>query len=234
MNLDEKLLTVAGINSATGQTGEMRHTHLDLLWHYSKHTKLTLMIKAAVGNYTSVTDYDEWRFGSNESRSSVLKFNPQFVIAPGRMVRMMAMGSKPASARIDLAMGVPIEFLASEMWFCTNCCKNTLFKQVLEEVRNLPILSNMTIMERLCPAFGVCPVPYTRNSGVVNPDNAKEFLQPMKWIYDRSVSGVHDQAIKYRADIPIKVSDMRMSEEQIVPALTVLLYTINFGEAVDR
>ena len=198
-----------------------------------KAYKLTLMIRGATGNYTSVTDYDEWRFGSNESRSSVLKFSPHFIIAPGWMVRMMAMGSKPASMRIDLAMGVPMEFLASEMWFCTNCCKNPLFKQVLEEVRNLPILSNMTIMERLCPAFGVCPVPYTRNSGVVDPDNAKEFLRPMKWVYDRPASAFQDQAIKYRSDIPIKVSDLRMSADQIVPALSVLLYTINFGEAAD-
>ena len=191
------------------------------------------MIRSAVGSYTSVTDYDEWRFGSNESRSSVLKFSPQFIIAPGRMVRMMSMGIKPADMRIDLAMGVPMEFLTSEMWFCTNCCKNPLFKQVLEEVRNLPILSNMTIMERLCPAFGVCPVPYTRNSGVVNPENANELLRPMKWMYDRPASALHDQAIKYRVDIPIKVSQLRISADQIVPALTVNLYTINFGEATD-
>ena len=88
------------------------------------------------------------------------KFSPQFIIAPGRMVRMMAMGIKPADMKIDLAMGVPLEFLTSEMWFCTNCCRNPLFVKVLEEVRNLPILSNMTIMQRLCPAFGVCPVPF--------------------------------------------------------------------------
>ena len=75
-----------------------------------------------------------------ESRSSLIKFSPQFLIAPGRMVRMMSMGTKPADMRIDLAMGVPLEFLASEMWFCTNCCKNSLFQMVLEEVRNLPIL----------------------------------------------------------------------------------------------
>ena len=164
-----------------------------------KAYKLALMIRDGLGNYSSVKDYDEWRFGSNESKSSVLKFQPQFIIAPGRMVRMMAMGSKPASTRIDLAMGVPLEFLTSEMWFCTNCCKNKLFQQVLEEVRNLPILSNMTIMERLCPAIGVCPVPYTRESGVVNPDNAGEFLRPMKWIYDRPASELHEQAIKIQS-----------------------------------
>ena len=78
------------------------------------------MIRGAVGSYTSVMDYDEWRFGSLESRSSLLKFSPQFIIAPGRMVRMMAMGTKPADLRIDLAMGVPLEFLTSEMWFCTS------------------------------------------------------------------------------------------------------------------
>ena len=198
-----------------------------------KAYKLTLMIRDGLGNYSSVTDYDEWRFGSNESKSSILKFQPQFIIAPGRMVRMMAMGSKPASTRIDLAMGVPLEFLASEMWFCTNCCKNKLFKQVLEDVRNLPILSNMTIMERLCPAIGVCPVPYTRDSGVVNPDNAGEFLRPMKWIYDRPASDLHEHAIKYRVDTPIKISDLRLSEDKIVPSFTILLYTINFGEATD-
>ena len=62
-----------------------------------KAYKLTLMIRSAVGNYTLVTDYDEWRFGSAESRSSLIKFSPQFRIAPGRMVRMMSMGTKPAS-----------------------------------------------------------------------------------------------------------------------------------------
>ena len=70
-----------------------------------KAYKLTLMIRGAVGNYTSVSDNDEWRFGSMESRSSVIKFSPQFLIAPGRMVRMMSMGTKPADMRIDLAMG---------------------------------------------------------------------------------------------------------------------------------
>ena len=199
-----------------------------------KGYKLTLMIRGAVGNYTSVSDNDEWRFGSMESRSSLIKFSPQFLIAPGRLVRMMSMGTKPADMRIDLAMGVPLAFLTSEMWFCTNCCKNSLFQVVLEEVRNLPILSNMMIMERLCPAIGVCPVPFTRNAGVVDPDNAKEYLQPMKWVYDRPAKVLHEYAQKYRVDIPIKVTELKVSAELIVPALKVDLYTMNFGDAADR
>ena len=203
-----------------------------------KAYKLTLMIRGAVGNCTSVTDNDEWRFGSMESRSSLIKFSPQFLIAPGRMVRMMSMGTKPADMRIDLAMGVPLEFLASEMWFCTNCCRNSLFIKVLDEVRKLPILSNMTIMERLCPAFGVCPVPFTRNAGAVDPDTAKEYMQPMKWIYDRPAKVLHEYAQKYarkyRVDIPIRVTELKVSADLIVPGLKVDLYTMNFADASER
>ena len=143
------------------------------------------------------------------------------------------MGIKPADTRMDLAMGVPIEFLASEMWFCTNCCKNPLFMKVLAEVRNLPILSNMTIMERICPAFGVCPVPFVKNSGVVNPNTAKEFMQPMKWMCDRPAHVVHEYAHKYRSDIPLRTAEPTVSADQIVPALRVDLFTMNFGDAAD-
>ena len=132
-----------------------------------------------------------------------------------------------------MAMGVPLEFLTSEMWFCTNCYKHPLFIKVLEEVRNLPILSNMTIMERLCPAFGVCPVPFVKNSGVVNPDAAKEFLQLMKWIYDRPAQAVHDYAQRYRSDIPIRTTELTISAELVVPGLKVDLYTLNFGDAAE-
>ena len=74
-----------------------------------KAYKTSLMIRNASGQYSSVNDDDEWRFGSKESRSSVLKFKPQLIIVPGRMVRMQALGSKDcgAEARIDLAMPVP-------------------------------------------------------------------------------------------------------------------------------
>ena len=122
-----------------------------------KAYKTSLLIRNASGQYSSVND----DVGSKESRSSVLKFKPQLIIAPGRMVRIQALGPKDcgAEARIDLAMPVPWEFLTSEMWYCTNCCKNPLFQKVLKEIRDLPILSNMIIMERLCPAIGVNPVP---------------------------------------------------------------------------
>ena len=83
-----------------------------------KAYKTSLMIRNASGQYSSVNDDDEGRFGSKKSRSSVLKFKPQLIIVPGRMVRIQALGPKDcgAEARIDLAMPVPWEFLTSEMW----------------------------------------------------------------------------------------------------------------------
>ena len=157
-----------------------------------KAYKLSLMIRNASGQYSSVNDDDdEWRFGSKESRSSVLKFKPQFIIVPGRMVRIQALGPKDcgADARIDLAMPVPWEFLTSEIWYCTNCCRNPLLQQVLKEIRDVPILSNIVIMERLCPAIGVDPIPRVQDhSSTILPTNAKKLLRPMKWEYDRSLS----------------------------------------------
>ena len=126
---------------------------------------------------------------------------------PGRMVRIQALGPKDcgADARIDLAMPVPWEFLTSEMWYCTNCCRNPLFQQVLNEIRDLPILSNMIIMERLCPAIGVNPIPRVKDySATILPNTAKKLLRPMKWVYDRPLTTLVRQARNYRADVPIK------------------------------
>ena len=55
-----------------------------------KAYKLALMIRNASGLYMSAMDCDELRLRSTELRSSVLKFSPQFIIAPGKMVRMIA------------------------------------------------------------------------------------------------------------------------------------------------
>ena len=61
MNLERRRTTVAKRSLATGQIIEMKHTHLVLRWLCSKAYKLTLMIRDGLGNYSSVTDYDEWR-----------------------------------------------------------------------------------------------------------------------------------------------------------------------------
>ena len=168
--------------------------------------------------------------------SSVLKFKPQFIIVPGRMVRIQALGPKDcgAEARIDLAMPVPWEFLTSEMWYCTNCCRNPLFQQVLKEIRDLPILSNLIIMERLCPAIGVNPIPRVRDySSTILPNNAKKLLRPMKWVYDRPLNTVVTQDHNYRADVPIKAGTTTVVDVYTIPTVEIDYYTLQFGDAVD-
>ena len=194
------------------------------------------MIRNASGQYSSVNDDDEWRFGFKDSRSSILKFKPQFIIVPGRMVRIQALGPKDcgAEARIDLAMPVPWEFLTSEMWYCTNCYRNSLFQKVLKEIKDIPILSNMIIMERLCPAIGVNPVPRVKDiSATILPTNAKRLLRPMKWVYDRPLNTVVRQAHTYRADVPVKAGPATIVNTYTIPTLEIEYYTLQFGDAVD-
>ena len=68
---------------------------------------------------------------------------------------------------------------------------------------------------------------------MVSPNTAKEYLQPMKWIYDRPAQAVHNYAQKYRSDIPIRTTELMQSAELIVPGFRVDLYTLNFGEAAE-
>ena len=88
-------------------------------------------------------------------------------------------------------------------------------------------------MERICPAFGVCPVPLVKKGAQVTPNTAPDFLRPMKWMYDRPAEQVHDYAHKYRSDVTIKASEAVISNEAIVPTLKIDYYTLNFREATD-
>ena len=44
-------------------------------------------------------------------------------------------------------------------------------------------------------------------------------MQPMKWIYDRPAQVVHEYAHKYRSDIPLRITELVMSTDFIVPGL---------------
>ena len=146
-------------------------------------------------------------------QNSVLKFKPQFIIVPCRMVRIQGLGPKDCSvdARIDLAMASSMGVLAQK---CGDCCRNPLFQQVLKEIRDLPVLSN--IMERLCPAIGVNPVPRVQDhSATILPTNAMR------------------QSHNYRADVPIKAATATIVNTYIIPTMEVEYYTLQFGDAVD-
>ena len=92
-----------------------------------------------------------------------MKFKPQLIIFPGRMVRMQALGPNECGAetRIDLA-GCPMGVLD---------IRNVVLYQLLQEwVKEvmLPVLSNMVILERICPAIGINPVPLVKDHGTIS------------------------------------------------------------------
>ena len=53
-------------------------------------------------------------------------------------------------------------------------------------------------------------------------------------MYDCPAKALHEYAQKYRVDIPIRTTELKVSTDLIVPALKVDLYTMNFGDATDR
>ena len=92
----------------------------------------------------------------------------------------------------------------------------------------------MIIMERLCPAIGVNPIPRVKDySSAILPTNAKKMLRPMKWVYDRPLTTVVRQAHNYKADVPIKAGPATVVNTYIIPTLELDYYTLQFGDAVD-
>ena len=188
---------------------------------------------AQMGKYSALSS------GWPLSRPDAVKFVCFLILATYAGIRRVRancqLGPKNcgANARIDLAMPVPWEFLTSEMWYCTNCCRNPLFQQVLKEIRDLPILSNMIIMERLCPAIGVNPIPRVKDySATILPNTAKKLLRPMKWAYDRPLTTLVRQAHNYRADVPIKAGPATVVNTYPIPTMEIEYYTLQFGDAV--
>ena len=117
------------------------------------------------------------------------------------------------------------------MWFCTNCCKNELFQKVLKEVRNLLILSNMMIMERICPAIGINPAPLVKDHGSITPVTARKYMRPMKWIYDRPLKTLVNLAHNYPRCAYSGVTREIVTKNTIPTEINY--YTLQFGDAVD-
>ena len=67
--------------------------------------------------YDKLNDQDQWQIAT----TSTVKCVPSLVIAPGRTVRILGRLSKsedPPVAKLEIVMGVPEEFLLSELWYC--------------------------------------------------------------------------------------------------------------------
>ena len=79
--------------------------------------KTSLLVRDVERRYSMINDQDQWQV----AMTSTMKFYPSLVIAPTRTVRILGHSSKseePPIARLEMVMGVPEEFLLSELWYC--------------------------------------------------------------------------------------------------------------------
>ena len=72
--------------------------------------KTSLLVRNVDGHYSMINGQDQWEIAA----TSTVKFAPSLVIRPSRTVRILGQQSKseePPTARLDIVMGVPEEFL---------------------------------------------------------------------------------------------------------------------------
>ena len=143
-----------------------------------------------------------------------MKFSPSLVIAPGRTVRILGHQSKseePPVAKLEMVMGVPEEILLSELWYCQNHKRNPWFAELVENLLIQPVYSHMARVERICPAFGLTPIPACDIMDIGNIHDVGSFdsyFAPTQWIYARGTDKIRERCIKKRTDFPLEVARM--------------------------
>ena len=101
--------------------------------------KTSLLVRNTDGHYSMINDQDQWEIAS----TSTVKFAPSLVIGPSRTVRILGQQSKseePPAARLDIVMGVPEEFLLTELWYCQNHRRNPQFAELVDALLTQPVI----------------------------------------------------------------------------------------------
>ena len=146
--------------------------------------KTSLLVRNVDGHYSMVNDQDQWEIAT----TSTVKFAPSLVIAPSRIVRILGQQSKsdePPAVKLEIVMGVPEEFLLSELWYCQNHKRNSQFAELVEVLLAQPVYSHMARVERICPAMGLTPIPACDIVDIGNIHDVNSFEQyfaPTCWL----------------------------------------------------
>ena len=95
-------------------------------------------------------------------------------------------------------MGVPEEFLLTELWYCQNHKRNPQFSELVDTLLAQPVYSHLARVERLCPAMGITPISACdiHDVGVVHDVHSFElYYAPTCWLYEKSSELVHERAL---------------------------------------
>ena len=123
---------------------------------------------------------------------------------------------------LDTVMPVPEDFLISELWFCKTMGKVPSFQTILERIRSTAVYTNMTMVQRLCPALELTPINSHSARDTVSMTTEKgtlELMQSTQWIYERGMHELQEAAIESFQDTPVQVHGWHWSEFSSFPVV---------------
>ena len=190
--------------------------------------KTSLLVRNTDGHYSMINDQDQWEIAA----TSTVKFAPSLVIGPCRTVRILGQQSKsedPPAARLDIVMGVPEEFLLTELWYCQNHKRNPQFTELVDTLLSQPVYSHLARVERICPTMGITPIPACDLLDVGTVHDVSSFEQhfaPTCWLYEKSSELVHERCVAKRTDFPLEMVLMTPQQKEIPQACYNVTYML--------
>ena len=115
--------------------------------------KTSLLVRNLDGHYSMINDQDQWEVAT----TSTVKFAPSLVIGPCRTVRILGQQSKsedPPAAKLDIVMGVPEEFLLTELWYCQNHKRHPQFAELVDSTIGSTSLFTLSKGGQDMPGYG--------------------------------------------------------------------------------
>ena len=228
----EKCCKLLSVNTdrvlGTPRTDRLSATRLSLA--IFKAYKSSLMVKELAGHYSSIIEPDEWKIGN----TSAMTFNPSLVVTALKTVRILGINSTAAYAPekvLDTVMPVPEDFLISELWFCKTMGKVPGFQTILERIQSTAVYTNMTMVQRLCPALELTPINShsARDTGSLTTERGTlELMQSTQWIYERGMHELQEAAIENFQDIPVQVHAWHWSEFNSFPVVNCTATYLTF------
>ena len=184
--------------------------------------KTSLLVRNIDGHCSMINDQDQWQIAT----TSTVTFAPSLVIAPGRTVRILGHQSKseePPVAKLEIVMGVPEEFLLSELWYCQNHKRNPWFSELVELLVTQPVYSHMARVERT-------PIPECdlMDTGTIHDVGSFDlYYAPTHWLYSKGSDQIHDRCVKKRTDFPlesVRMPNVRKEIPQIMYEVTYMTF----------
>ena len=175
-----------------------------------------------------INDQDQWEI----AETSTVKFAPSLVISPCRAVRILGQQSKsddPPAARLDIVMGVPEEFLLTELWYCQNHKRNPQFSEIVEVLLAQPVYSHLAKVERICPAMGITPIPacdLLDVGPIYDVSSFEQYFAPTCWLYEKSSELVHERCVAKRTDFPLEMVLLTPQRNEIPQACYNVTYML--------